>query len=346
MLDLVLSFVYYTTQHQIFQQVLWILVKPGYITQSTFTKHKQPSTLSKEETQDITPDHKTTNGQRTTAKMVNWTAESTTRLVAALIAANPSIKLDYNATAAIFGQGATYDTIEYRFRTYRKMAEKLKAEAIKNGVSLDKIPRGRQGTGTPRTPRSQNRVAKTSSAASSGRGSKSGAGTKGLSTPTKSSRRGGGGGTTLLQPILVHSDEDENEDEAKDENDFCKIKTEMKTAGIIPSVEDSDIEGAAVHTQFREGMVMSVKEEDVFTTPTNACRSGPSRSHSRIVISPSEESDDDMCMGSDGNSPTPQRRGRTRDRSRSGTSRVRGTPLALKRSRAVEDYDEEEEMFA
>ncbi|KAL4797412.1 hypothetical protein BDV19DRAFT_387220 [Aspergillus venezuelensis] len=274
--------------------------------------------------------------------MVNWTAENTTRLVAALIAANPGIKLDYNATAAIFGQGATYDTIEYRFRTYRKMAEKLKAEAIKNGVSLDKIPRGRPATGTPRTPRSQNKVAKTSSA----KGSRSGTGAKGLSTPTKCGRKNTGG-TTLLQPILVHSDEDENEDEAKDEDDQCKIKTEMDTAGIIPSIEDSNIEGPAVHTQLREGMTTSVKEEDVFTTPAKVSGSGSSRSRSRsrIVTGPPEESDDDVCMGSAEDSPTPQRRGRTRARSRSGTSRARGTPLPLKTSRAVED-DDEDEMFA
>ncbi|KAL4960318.1 uncharacterized protein BDV14DRAFT_204848 [Aspergillus stella-maris] len=272
--------------------------------------------------------------------MVNWTAENTTRLVAALIAANPGIKLDYNATAAIFGQGATYDTMEYRFRTYRKLAEKLKAEAIKNGVSLDKIPRGRQATGTPRTPRSHNKVAKISSA----KGSRSGTSVKGLSTPTKSGRKNIGG-TTLLQPILVHSDEDENEDEAKDEEDQCKIKTEMDTAGIIPSIEDSDIEGPAVTTQLREGMNTSVKEEDVFTTPARANGSGPSRSHSRIVIGPPEESDDDVCMGSNGDSPTPQRRGRAITRSRSGMPRARGTPLPMKRSRAVED-DDEDEMFA
>lgn len=55
----------------------------------------------------------------------------------------------------MFGNGATYDSMEGRFRTYRKEAEKLKREAADKGVSVNGngSAGGRSG-GTPRTPRS------------------------------------------------------------------------------------------------------------------------------------------------------------------------------------------------
>ncbi|KAL4943880.1 hypothetical protein BDV06DRAFT_220839 [Aspergillus oleicola] len=277
--------------------------------------------------------------------MVSWTAENNTRLIAALLAANPGIKLDYNAIAAMFGQGTTYDTIEYRFRIYRKAAEKLKVEAANNGVSLDKIPRGRQTTRTPQTPRSSgNRIAKTSASASTsaGKGRKNNA--KGFSTPTKSARKRTGG-MSLLQPILVHSDEEDTEDEgeAKEEDDMCKFKTEMETAGVIPSIEDSGIEGAAANTQLREGLVTAVKEEDVFTVASGR---GLPLSRSHIMAGPPADSDDDMCMDSGGISPTPQRHGRRRSPSRSRPSRAHGTPFALNRNRIIADDEDEEELMA
>ncbi|KAE8356625.1 hypothetical protein BDV28DRAFT_144950 [Aspergillus coremiiformis] len=90
--------------------------------------------------------------------MVNWkNPESTDRLIAVLLAAHPSLKLDYRAMALIFSQGATFDSIEGRFRRYRKMADELKDEAYSRGI-VD-IPRnvGRTPSGsaasTPRTPR-------------------------------------------------------------------------------------------------------------------------------------------------------------------------------------------------
>lgn len=52
--------------------------------------------------------------------------------------------------AAIYGQGATHDAIEGRFRRYRKMADELRAEAETRGVNIHNgIPR------TPRGPRSR-----------------------------------------------------------------------------------------------------------------------------------------------------------------------------------------------
>ncbi|KAJ5989245.1 hypothetical protein N7481_004455 [Penicillium waksmanii] len=51
------------------------------------------------------------------------------RLIAALLAAHNGIKLDYNAIAKMYGEGANYNTMEHKFRVYRKDAEVLHAEA-------------------------------------------------------------------------------------------------------------------------------------------------------------------------------------------------------------------------
>ncbi|KAL2004826.1 hypothetical protein VTN00DRAFT_3099 [Thermoascus crustaceus] len=99
--------------------------------------------------------------------MVNWkAADATDRLLGSLIAAHPGLKLDYSAMAAMFGRGATYDSIEGRFRSYRKIAEELKSEATARGVTT--VPRptrdGVNGAAprTPRTPRGpRNGVTKT-----------------------------------------------------------------------------------------------------------------------------------------------------------------------------------------
>ena len=68
----------------------------------------------------------------------------------------------------MFGQGATYDAIEGRFRRYRKIADELRSEAQARGVDISRagaVPR------TPRGPRS--RVSKpTPSSSSSKRGRK------------------------------------------------------------------------------------------------------------------------------------------------------------------------------
>ncbi|KAJ5178770.1 hypothetical protein N7492_001980 [Penicillium capsulatum] len=52
----------------------------------------------------------------------------TEKLISALIASHPSLKLDYNAIADMYGEGANYNTMEHRFRRYRKEAETLRAQ--------------------------------------------------------------------------------------------------------------------------------------------------------------------------------------------------------------------------
>lgn len=64
--------------------------------------------------------------------------------------------------ATMFGQGATYDAIEGRFRRYRKIADELRSEAHARGVDVSRagaVPR------TPRGPRS--RVSKSTPSSSS-----------------------------------------------------------------------------------------------------------------------------------------------------------------------------------
>ncbi|KAL1867234.1 hypothetical protein Plec18167_008775 [Paecilomyces lecythidis] len=138
--------------------------------------------------------------------MVNWkSADATERLVGALIAAHPSLKLDYNGMAAMYGRGASYDSIEGQFRKYRRQAEQLKAEASANGVSLP--PRGRGSGGTPRTPRgprgARNGVSK--STPSSGKGKNLDA--KVLSTPSRKSGMGNRG-QNVIDAINLDDDSD------------------------------------------------------------------------------------------------------------------------------------------
>ncbi|KAB8265653.1 hypothetical protein BDV32DRAFT_144174 [Aspergillus pseudonomiae] len=92
--------------------------------------------------------------------VVNWeNHESTNRLIASILAAHPDLKLDYHVMALVFGQGATYDSIEGRFRRYRKIADELRDEAHSRGIT--DIPRyagrnhasGGSSASTPRTPR-------------------------------------------------------------------------------------------------------------------------------------------------------------------------------------------------
>ncbi|KAJ9316374.1 hypothetical protein DTO271D3_3387 [Paecilomyces variotii] len=140
--------------------------------------------------------------------MVNWkSADATERLISALIAAHPSLKLDYNGMAAMYGRSASYDSIEGQFRKYRRQAEQLKSEAVANGVSVP--PRGRGNGGTPRTPRGPRgpRNGVTKSTPSSGKSHRSNLDAKILSTPSK---KGGLGkrGQSVVDAINLDDDSD------------------------------------------------------------------------------------------------------------------------------------------
>ncbi|KAL4890507.1 hypothetical protein BDV59DRAFT_204222 [Aspergillus ambiguus] len=151
--------------------------------------------------------------------MVNWKdTESTDRLIAAMLAGQPGLKLDYSAIATFFGQGATYDAIEGRFRRYRKMAEDLKADARRRGIT--NIP-----PRTPRAPRS-NRT----KASSSGRNKRS-AQAPDHASPTKR-RAAASEGQSLMDAILV----DDNKDEA-DTDSKVKIQHDLTVDDDVEIVE-------------------------------------------------------------------------------------------------------------
>ncbi|GAD97992.1 hypothetical protein NFIA_022310 [Paecilomyces variotii No. 5] len=140
--------------------------------------------------------------------MVNWkSADATERLIGAIIAAHPSLKLDYSGMALMYGRGASYDSIEGQFRKYRKQAEQLKTEASANGVTLP--PRGRGNGGTPRTPRgprgARNGVTKSTPSSSKGKTQQSNLDAKVLCTP---SRKMGSRGQNAIEAIDLDDDSD------------------------------------------------------------------------------------------------------------------------------------------
>jgi hypothetical protein len=141
--------------------------------------------------------------------------------------------------AAIFGQGATYDTIEHQFRKYRRQADELEREAVRQGVSLSDIPRGRASapvstSAIPRTPRTGGRggVVKPSSSTGKGKGS----GLKGTSTPTKPGSKKDTSGS-LIEVIYV--DDVEYDEDCCGGEDFSGVraKCEDSSASVIPSIE-------------------------------------------------------------------------------------------------------------
>lgn len=72
---------------------------------------------------------------------VNWKdPDAFPRLLAAMVAAQ-DMKLDYRKIATMYGNGATYDSIEGRFRIIKKDAAALKAE-VDNGDRPEASRRG------------------------------------------------------------------------------------------------------------------------------------------------------------------------------------------------------------
>ncbi|KAE8381072.1 hypothetical protein BDV26DRAFT_289774 [Aspergillus bertholletiae] len=170
--------------------------------------------------------------------MVNWkNPESTDRLIASLIAANSGLKLDYHAIALLFGQGATYDSIEGRFRRYRKMADQLRDEVHNCGIT--DIPHNTRrnyasGGGTPSTPRTPRvpRGGITKSTPSSSRSRNY----RYTHTPTKQKTKLG---MSALDAIYVEDADPEEEEESK-------IKPEP--ADVASSNGDDDVEITDSHS--------------------------------------------------------------------------------------------------
>ncbi|KAJ5390878.1 uncharacterized protein N7496_001946 [Penicillium cataractarum] len=81
------------------------------------------------------------------------------RVIAALIAANPKMRLDYGGIAQMYGLGAKYNTMEHKFRAWRKLAETLRVAAGEEGPLT-------QPQTAPRTPRTPNTRGKKATPAS------------------------------------------------------------------------------------------------------------------------------------------------------------------------------------
>ncbi|CEL06133.1 hypothetical protein ASPCAL07242 [Aspergillus calidoustus] len=209
--------------------------------------------------------------------MVNWKSiENQQRLVATLLAANPGLKLDYPRMAAIFGQGATYDTIEYQFRKYRRQAEELKREAARQGVSLSEIPRGRASepvstSTTPRTPRTGGRGGVIKPSSSTGKG-------KGLglaSTPTKRRSKKDTSGS-LIEAIYV-DDDDDDDCCGEEDSSGVKIKSEGTSSSVLSSIEPSVFGLADRIKTDRQS------EDRDFKVHSDNCSTAASRATSRTV---------------------------------------------------------------
>lgn len=141
---------------------------------------------------------------------------------------------DYGAIAALYGDGATYDAVEKRFRKFRKIADELRAEAKNNGVT---VPRGRtltSGPLTPRTPRTRApRNGVTKSGGSSGR-STSKFDAKLLGAPTKN------GSATLCQAIFEAISVDTDSESTSVGRSIIKLEDETASEKDVVRKEDID----------------------------------------------------------------------------------------------------------
>ncbi|KAL8764486.1 MAG: hypothetical protein Q9203_005901 [Teloschistes exilis] len=117
---------------------------------------------------------------------INWkNPKAFERLIAAVIAAH-DLKLDYRRIATMYGQGATYDAVEGRFRVFRKEAAKLQQE-ISNGDRPTAPRRGTSSTSAPTT-------AASSFADSSFAGSETSTPKKGKTSTPRANKKGNGNG--------------------------------------------------------------------------------------------------------------------------------------------------------
>ncbi|EEH02877.1 conserved hypothetical protein [Histoplasma capsulatum G186AR] len=90
---------------------------------------------------------------------INWNKDAIERIIGALLAAHPGFTPDYKTMAVHFGQGATYDSMQGRFREYRKIAQSMRQDNQEPANSRTPIRRTTSG----------GRISKPSSAAKSGR---------------------------------------------------------------------------------------------------------------------------------------------------------------------------------
>lgn len=203
--------------------------------------------------------------------------------------------------AIMFGQNATYDSIEGRFRSYRKIAEQLKAEARARGVT-DIPSRGggrSSGVSTPRTPRnrgSRGGIGKCtpstggtgSTKMSTAKNNKLHKMTSGFNTPSKK-------GKSMTDAICLVDDSSDDEDqmmikidekeedeevETKIENEHeAPLRMEESVEGQYPHASDTDItaeRGAAKRSRDLSPRAFARKHRRKVDSRTNGYVEAPS----------------------------------------------------------------------
>ncbi|RMJ27895.1 hypothetical protein PHISP_01238 [Aspergillus sp. HF37] len=205
--------------------------------------------------------------------MVYWKSNrSAERLLSAIFAAHPNLKLDSHAIALCYGEGASHIAIENRIRLHRKEGEKLQDEA--GSVDGHSTPTGRYAALTPRTPRNRsNRESKSKTKSSSHKMSRRLDGYPPLSdsevseqeTPSKKPKvmKTKKSGSTLQDPISLVGSEGSPDDNGSGASEEGAVRFKKEKAG---DEEDAQVVGGGP----------AIKKEHR-CTPAPAPASGSSR---------------------------------------------------------------------
>ncbi|KAI9699433.1 MAG: hypothetical protein M1836_003044 [Candelina mexicana] len=182
---------------------------------------------------------------------VDWKKpEAYNRLLAAVMAAH-DMKLDYRKIASMYGEGATYDAIEGRFRIVKKEAQVLKEE-LESGVRAPAPARG-QPVSSNRINGSTNGNASTSTTPKKGRkgnGIKSESSSSSISPTKKTANQG------VLSGRVTKSSSSTSA-KGKKTNNNIKLETQTPT----PSASFASSTGAGVADDFSELLMSDYNPE-------------------------------------------------------------------------------------
>ena len=208
---------------------------------------------------------------------INWKAPETyQRLLAAMHAASPQKAQNYARIAALFGDGATYDAIEGRFRIIKRDAARLEAEMdgrVKREDGASPAPSATKGKGDAR-----------------GKGKTAGRPRAKATAGTGSTQRVLGGRVTKARP--------------------AKSATEEKAKAKAPEVVVLDDSSAADDDDEDVGAVAKAEPSSPSTLPATAPAISASSPTSDAVLfadgevvmtdARSEASDERVCPGAAG----------------------------------------------
>ncbi|PGH33823.1 hypothetical protein GX50_03392 [[Emmonsia] crescens] len=191
---------------------------------------------------------------------INWDKKAIERIIGALLAAHPGFTPDYTTMAVHFGQGATYDSMQGRFREYRKIAQSMRQD--NPGLATSRTPvRHTPGSG---------RVSKPSSTAKNRR-------MQTPLTPTKSGKVKAE--NSIFDAILI------------DEGSDCFIKRD--NGGSIPFAKalanGTPTPGAKSENPFAEGGSLKIDYD---------ANNDYLRGLENAAASPAEEFQDAVCYSS------------------------------------------------